>query len=372
MRRAALSLAALLVAACSAAPGSSGSGGAGGGASGWTQLTPAPAALTGVSLLDVAANGAGFVAVGNAPETNGIQYGGAFTSADGSSWTAAPNEPFKSATAGVVGSTSKGLVTLGDSCSGECGGFLSWLSADGGATWAGPGKPPSLQQSRPVGVVERGSTVVAVANELVDPANNHYRGWLLLSTDGTTWAEAPHPELFDNIGFGGVASDGSNVVAVGSRILPSGLRDGAAWTSKDGSSWTVATDDGSFKGAILQTVVHGTSGYVAVGQIGTDGAVWTSSDGASWTRADGGAFKASPLLDVAVGASGYVAIGRDPSGGAVWTSADGKTWKHLGPIPGMEDTKLLAVAIGQSRTIIVGQVLGGSAGSSLIWLGPLP
>ena len=356
-------LAAIALAACAAGPG-----GSSGGGDGWTEVSAA-AALAGVSLLDVTSFGAGFVAVGNAPVAGTVPYGGAFSSTDGSAWAAAPTEPFAGTTASVVGKVSKGLLALGSACSVECGGFESWLSADA-VTWAGP-VSLSGDTSRPTGFAERGSTIAAISTDLVDPALNHYQGFVDISSDGATWTADPDPQMFDHTGLSGIASDGTRFVIVGSNLLESGMRDGAAWTSSDGKTWAAATDDGSFKGALLQAVAHGAGGYLAVGSVGADGAVWTSADGTSWTRVDGGGFKASPLADVATSGAGYLALGRDPNGGAAWTSADGKTWKALAGIPGMSDAKVIAAAIGVSKSIIVGQPIG-SAASGLVWVGPLP
>jgi len=291
-------------------------------------------------------------------------------STDGTSWTAADTAPFKNATASVVGSVSEGVLALGSACSGECFGFDSWLSSDG-AAWAGPTSPAG-DTSRPTGLVEHGSTIVAISSELIDPAMNHYHGFVYLSTDATTWTAIPGNDVFDQTGLSGIASDGKGLVIVGSNLHADGTRDGGAWTSTDGKAWAPAKDDGSFKGGgLLQAVAHGAGGYLAVGSVASDGAVWTSSDGTSWTRVDGGAFKGSPLADVATSGSGYLAIGRDANGGAAWTSADGKTWKALTGIAGMPDARLIAAAVGQSKSIIVGQPVGAAA-SGLVWVGPLP
>ena len=353
----------VFLAACAAAPGESA-----GGASGWTEVTAA-AAFAGVSLLDVSAFGSGFVAVGNPPDAGGLHYGGAFTSADGSSWTASSTAPFKGTTANVVGNVSEGLLTLGSSCGSECFGFKSWLSADG-ATWSGPVSPPD-NTSRPTGFAEQGTTIVAVATELVDPALNHYQGSVYLSHDAASWTAGTGADAFDHTGLAGVASNGTGLVIVGSNLHEDGTRDGAAWTSKDGSTWATSTDDGSFKGALLQAVVAGSSGYLAVGSVAADGAVWASPDGTSWTRVDGSAFKSSPLIEVAASASGYLAIGKDANGAAAWTSKDGKAWQAVAGISGAADARFIAVAIGQSRSIIIGQPLG-TAPTGLAWLGPLP
>lgn len=333
-----------------------------------TEVTAA-AAFAGVSLLDVSAFGSGFVAVGNRPDAGGQHYGGAFTSTDDSTWTAAPTEPFKGTTANVVGKVSEGLLTLGSACGSECFGFKSWLCADG-ATWSGPASPPG-DTSRPTGFVEQGTTIVAVTTELVDPSKNHYQGYVYVSKDAKSWVAGTAADVFDHTGLAGIASDGTGLVIVGSNLLEDGTRNGAAWTSKDGSTWASAADDGSFKGALLQAVVHGTGGYLAVGSVGADGAVWTSPDGTSWTRVDDGFFKGSPLIDVAATASGYLAIGKDANGAAAWSSKDGKAWRAAARIPGADGAKFIAVAIGQSRSMIIGQPLG-AAPSGLVWLGPLP
>jgi len=295
-------------------------------------------------------------------------YGGAFISTDGSSWSAASSEPFKAATTSVVASTSKGLLALGAACGSECSGFQSWLSKDG-STWSGP-KGLSGDSARPTAVVEQGALIVAVSTELVDPSQNKYQGFVYVSSDATTWTEPPTSGTFDQTGLTGIAADGNGFVIVGSKLLPTGLRDGAAWLSGDAKTWTVASDDGSFKGALLQAIARGSGGYVAVGSIGADGATWTSSDGKTWARSDGGAFKNSPLADVASAGAGYIAIGRGPTGSA-WTSADGKAWHAVSGIPGDADAKFLAVAVGQTRSSIIGQPLGSSP-SGLVWLGPLP
>jgi hypothetical protein len=355
---------ALVLAACAAGPG----GSAAGGSSGWTEVSTA-AALAGVSLLDVAAFGGGFVSVGNSPGVSGAQFGGAFTSADGSTWAAAPTGPFKDSTANVVGQVSSGLLALGSGCSVECFGFKAWLSPDGTA-WTGP-TAPAGDESRPTGFAQHGLAIVAISSELADPAKNDYKGYVYVSNDGSRWAAAPQGGTFDHTGFAAIAAGGTGFVIVGAKIPETGARDGAAWTASDGQRWTPATDDGTFKGATLAAVVHGAGTFLAVGSIGADGAAWTSTDGTSWVRVDGGAFKGRPLADVATSGSSYLAVGRDANGAAVWASSDGRSWHSAGVIPGAASSKLIATAIGGSHSVIVGQPLG-AAPTGLVWVGPLP
>ena len=363
-RRGAWLLAAFAITACTTGPGAPE-----GRSAAWRQI--APPEMGGVTLSDVTPSGAGFEAVGTALGASNAQQGAAFRSADGTTWVAAANEPFKDATLTVVSTVPEGLLALGAGhCSLECGGFRSWLSSDG-VSWTGPAESPALgDDARPTGLVLEGSTIVAVATELLDPSVNKNRGRVYLSTDAKAWLDPLTTDALAQDVPVGVATDGTSLVAVGSTINKDGTRNGAAWQSTDGHTWSTATDDGSFKGAQLMAVSHGPGGYIAVGAIGLDGAVWSSSDGATWARVDGGAFKGSPLADVATNGTAYVAIGRGANGGAAWTSTDGKSWRSSGSIQGSEGMKFVAVAIGSTASIVVGGATGSPSG--VVWVGPLP
>jgi len=358
--RGACLLAAFVLGGCAGGPGAGG---------GWKQVTPPE--MAGVTLSDVTASGVGFEAVGTALEASNAQKGAAFKSPNGTTWAAASNEPFKDSTLAAVATVHAGLVALGAGhCSLECGGFQSWLSTDG-TTWGGPVKSTTPgDDARGIGLVEQGSTIVAVATELQDPSTNKNRGRVYLSTDANAWTDPLAPDALAQDIPTGIATDGTSLVAVGSTISAEGTHNGGAWRSADGHAWSAATNDGSFEGAQLMAVVHGSGGYFAVGSIGLDGAVWSSIDGASWARVDGGAFKLSPLADVAANATGYVAVGRGANGGAAWTSTDGKSWRTSGTIQGSEGAKFVAVATGSTASIIVGGPMGSSAG--MVWVGPLP
>ena len=353
--RGACLLAAFILGGCAGGPGAGG---------GWKQATPPE--MAGVALSDVKAWGAGFEAVGTALGATNAQKGAAFKSPDGTTWAAASNEPFKDSTLAAVATVHAGLVALGAGhCSLECGGFQSWLSTDG-TTWIGPAKASAPgDDARGIGLVEEGSTIVAVATELQDPSTNKNRGRVYLSTDASAWTDPLAADALAQDIPTGIATDGTSLVAVGSTISSGGTHNGGAWRSTDGHAWSAATNDGSFDGAQLMAVVHGSGGYLAVGSIGVDGAAWSSIDGASWARVDGGAFKGSPLADVASNLTGYVAVGRGANGGAAWTSTDGKSWRTSGTIQGSEGAKFVAVAIGSTASIIVGGPMGSSAG--MVW-----
>ena len=354
----------LALGACGPAPASSVDAG-----SSWRFVSPS--AMAGFTPFDVVRFGNGFVTVGKAPDVGSLQQGGAYTSTDGSSWTAAPQEPFRSYTLSVGHDTGHGLLVLGMVCSMECGGFDSWLSTDA-VSWSAPVKQPFTDSVSPTGLAQRGSTIVAVGVDLVDVSTNHIRSRVFRSEDGETWTEAPEADVLDSAGLAGVAADTEGYAAVGRVLRDGGGTDGGAWTSADGLTWKKAKDDGSFQGALLQSVVRGPQGFVAVGAVGADGAVWTSVDGTAWVRVpDNGTFTAKPLVEIATNGAGYLVIGRDAAGGAAWTSSDGASWRSAGTIPGAEGVAFAAAAIGGSGSIIVGRPVGADP-SGLVWLGPLP
>jgi len=256
--------------------------------------------MAGVALSDVKAWGAGFEAVGTALGATNAQKGAAFKSPDGTTWAAASNEPFKDSTLAAVATVHAGLVALGAGhCSLECGGFQSWLSTDG-TTWIGPAKASAPgDDARGIGLVEEGSTIVAVATELQDPSTNKNRGRVYLSTDAEAWMDPLTADALAQDIPTGIATDGTSLVAVGSTISSGANHNGGAWRSTDGHAWSAATKDGSFDGA---------------------------------------------------------------NGGAAWTSTDGNSWRTSGTIQGSEGAKFVAVAIGSTASIIVGGPMGSSAG----------
>jgi hypothetical protein len=101
--------------------------------------------------------------------------------------------------------------------------------------------------------------------------------------------------------------------------------------------WSRVSIDESVIGAgtMLNGVVAGGPGLVAVGSDALGGTVWTSTDGSAGSRVpdDAGIFGAAELNSVVAGGPGFVAVGSDRSGddpdAAVWTSPDGVTWSRV-------------------------------------------
>ena len=137
-----------------------------------------------------------------------------------------------------------------------------------------------------------------------------------------------------------VASDGSEIVAVGSQ---SGARVARAQffvSLNDGKTWTLGTVRSASGGPpppghAATFVTGGNGAWIAVGP----GAIWTSTDGRTWTLVPGNGLPLHPgdrISAVERTAAGYIAVGENvPVGDAarstplVFLSPDGTTWRRL-------------------------------------------
>jgi hypothetical protein len=141
--------------------------------------------------------------------------------------------------------------------------------------------------------------------------------------------------------LGQVASDGSEIVAVGSQ---SGARIGRAQffvSQNDGRSWamgSVRTPDGGEPppGHAARFVAGGQGAWVAVGP----GSIWMSPDGRTWTLTASPGMPLQPGDQISVlrrTASGFIAVGTNIPGGdqaksspVVFLSGNGINWQRLG------------------------------------------
>jgi hypothetical protein len=155
--------------------------------------------------------------------------------------------------------------------------------------------------------------------------------------------------------LGGVASDGAEVVAVGSQ---SGARIPRAQffiSPNDGRSWSMGTErtpDGGEPppGHAARFVAGGGGEWVAVGP----GSIWTSADGRTWTLTPSAGMPLRPGDQIAVlrrTASGFLAAGANVPGGdrakaspVLFLSANGVNWQRL-------DARRLALPAGTGRVL---------------------
>ena len=318
------------------------------------------------SAIESVAHGAGgYVAVGLAPSDTG----GAWTSTDGSTWTAAPTV---AALAGlepvVVRATATGYVMVANTATrlgAEEGDFLPFTSVDG-RTWTAADANGILFGGRDV--VVGGPGLVSVGFALLDAASARYDGRIATSRDGTSWTGVAADPVFDHTRVNAVAALGPQLVAVGR--TSEGLLKGLVWTSSDGTTWKRVPDTAAFDGSSINGVVATSSGLVAVGGFGDKPAVWTSQDGMTWREvADASSLGDGVISAVAAGPAGLVAVGDGQAGSVVWTSTDGSRWTRAPGQPDFEGAQMLGV-IADPRVVIVGRAAPGTSPTGLIWAAP--
>jgi hypothetical protein len=142
-------------------------------------------------------------------------------------------------------------------------------------------------------------------------------------------------------GVTSVAADGGTVVAAGAQTGQWLPRAEFLVSTDGGQSWRLAAVRSAAgaqpaPGFQPQLVTQGAHGWLAVGQ----GAAWTSPDGRTWTLATGtgiGPLHAGDrVLSLASTSTGFIAVGFNaPKGksgqrsGVMWTSPNGQAWKRL-------------------------------------------
>ncbi len=140
--------------------------------------------------------------------------------------------------------------------------------------------------------------------------------------------------------LGQVASDGAELVAVGSQTGARIARAQFFVSPNDGRSWTmgsVRTPSGAEPppGHAARFVAGGQGEWVAVGP----GSIWTSTDGRTWTLAPSAAMPLSPGDQISTlirTATGFIAVGTNVPGGdqarsspVIFLSVNGISWQRL-------------------------------------------
>jgi len=175
----------------------------------------------------------------------------------------------------------------------------------------------------------------------------------------------------------------NSLADAGGEQVAAGTADGAPalWWAPAGGHWAPATASvpATWHPGSLTSVVHGGSGWLAVGQAGPPaqpgsppsavGVVATSTDGRTWQPATGAqpfAAVGTSLAQAAAGSAGYVVVGGAPGPGgrpaaAAWYSAGLTTWTRAS-VTGTAG-QMLAVTTDRSGFVAV-----GSAGNTpAVW-----
>ncbi len=314
----------------------------------WTELRSGDPAFAGAGPLTLVATTSGLVAWGQdgepacsapgAGKTCGPVPQAIWTSPDGVSWTRAVGPAdLSGATISSIATAPSGLVAVGQTASGRA---AVWTSASG-ARW----------QRESLGA---------------------------LFTDAHLYSvRAAGPGFV--IG-GGTGSQQVSVTGGPASTVPVTA---ATWWSADGRSWTKGTVERSAAGgAYVSGIFVGEDGLVAVGSAsgGKEGTAWTSTDGQTWTpiaAAVGGPGSPPPggsvLPSYTIADDGVHLIATsygDRDAVVWWSSTDGRNWQRLAESGATGTSPVFQGDAAQadrwmSRSIVVPDgvlVIGASAG----------
>jgi hypothetical protein len=278
----------------------------------WTLTTidAAPASLA-VAIAAVPGTGA-FVAGGRVDRAPAI-----WTSGDGTTWQRAAVPTLSNGAEWeritTVLPTAGGFIA-GGSVGPELGERRArfWTSTDG-ATWVAIPDEPAFAGAEVADILAVGGRFVAIGKLGTGQRWTGSVAWL--SDDGRTWQRIDSPELAGGIASALAPAPGGGWVAVGS---DPDEREARVWRSQDGTTWSLSPREDSrvYHGEKIRmtdvTAVHG--GLLAVGnyvgvQFGT-ATSWISPDGVAWRRAaDYAALGQGEMLAVTRGGPGLVAVG---------------------------------------------------------------
>ena len=347
-------------------------------------------------------------------------YGAAWTASPGEPWVRAPDQPGLEMGLGV--SSSGPLKLISDVVAGPAGlvaigydigpprlscevapctsGPAVWRSQDG-RTWEraridlGPGIIDRF--SDPVAAITAdadGYVMVGFASGLDRSGAIDARAAAWASPDGLTWTRANDSEdLFLGAcidtgetpacpGMLAVTATPTGFVAVGHAYNGNdGQSRPSAWTSPDGSDWTLAVNGLDFHGR-LSGVTAGGPGLVAVGTIcepSCVGVAATSVDGSVWSFApiEG----ATGLEDVgSAGGPVFALGGLDPAPDRraeleLWRTDDGVAWRRVSSFPALPDVsqyQAIDIVVAPDRAVVIAGVslAGANDWSTLAYSSP--
>jgi hypothetical protein len=183
-----------------------------------------------------------------------------------------------------------------------------------------------------------------------------YPGWhpaAWTSKDGETWSVQDMGTTEFTFPVSVTVADDGTIVAVGR----SGSRP-MAWTSADGRTWqrreVAILGDGSVAER-MTTVIPTPDGFLAGGSVGPElferhARFWTSPDGVTWTPVadDASAFADAEVRAIVRHDSGLIAVGvvgaaQQITGSLAWTSADGLKWERVDS-PDLAKGRTVAIA----------------------------
>jgi hypothetical protein len=261
----------------------------------------------------IAATGSGFVAIrpGSTKRTGSDAV--AYVSPGGAYWTrAAAITAGKKANLQVtmVGGSDQGVAVSGRVADGT---RVAYVSTNG-SSWGSVANVGGSAESLAGVTVTTGGTVVAGGS--TGAGSQGQQPYLVLAG-----AHASTVSFAGIAGATGPSLDVTGIVVAGGRQIAVGTANGfpAIWSARSSGHWTPISSAALVRPglAALTDVVHGPSGWLAVGGVVAAAPghpiIVGSADGASWQAADGESAFAGPGITVrqaAAGRSGYVIVGQ--------------------------------------------------------------
>jgi hypothetical protein len=186
-----------------------------------------------------------------------------------------------------------------------------WTSRDG-ATWvAVPDDEAAFADAEVTSITPFGDSYVAVG--VLGPAQHHTGAVAWTSSDGQTWARIDDPAFDNGVASSVIVPPFGGLLAVGSDI---DKKAALAWISADGHQWKriTAGDYGDRRNLWMTDVAAIGDRVIAVGtsQASQRGSAtsWVSADGVSWEQAHSASvFEQVELLAISAGGPGAVTVG---------------------------------------------------------------
>ena len=326
-------------------------------------------------LLDVAAFGGGFVAVGrdsNGPESHAF----VLHSGDGRRWNEVPGDDLRFNRAEISSLVAVGerLYGIGSASTDDRGGsrVAVWVTRDG-RSWQAADGPFDDAYSTSLAGDDHGLLMLGGDSQRDGPM-----AWN--STDGLAWEAQPLdlPVRAADVQFGELMAVEDGWMAAGSVSSgPDGPSAPVVWRSADGVAWSChVLDAGGSSRSHASALYRSGHGWLLVGGV-SDGcgfgascpaqqSTWTSPDGLAWSDA---VLDADPIQ---MGASAYA--GRDDGfigvGNGTWLSRDGRDWVRVsdGETSGALDGQTDAVVMIDDGTLVAAGTLHDRNGSAGSWV----
>ena len=285
-------------------------------------------------MLDVAAFGDGFVAVGRETLRADV-HAFMLRSTDGLAWESDPGDHVRFAGADIGSLVAAGnrLFAVGSAMTDDRGGVRAavWASDDG-RTWRPATGPFDEAYASSLAAKSDGLLMVGWSAR-----DNQAMAWS--SSDGLAWESQPMdlPVPVAVAQFGELAAVGDGWIAVGA--ISAGADAPAApvvWRSADGVSWTChELDAGGFSHSHAWELYQSGGRWLVIGDA-ADGCgfgascvgysiAWASTDGASWSE---GILEPEPIV---FGGTAYDGADGGFLGvhGGTWLSMDGREWTRV-------------------------------------------